>query len=246
MVLAAGTGSRLGYLGGILPKTMVPVRGRPLLYHALTTLSELGASEARVALGPGSELASRYLRTTSARSFGLRSVRTVELRRPTRSPVETLVRALPRSLPGTVAVALGDDLTAARGLDRWEPEFRRRRAAVAQAVVPERDRQAVHRTCEVEVDARGWIVRIREKPRTLRGGQRGCGLYLFRGETFPELLARAGGVRDARSLTDLVGAGVRVGGALAMPLEGSNINVNTVGDLLQAWTLVPRDREVPL
>ncbi|EQD55215.1 hypothetical protein B2A_05842, partial [mine drainage metagenome] len=41
VILAAGSASRMGFLGGILPKTMIPVGGKPLLWYGLKTLGSL-------------------------------------------------------------------------------------------------------------------------------------------------------------------------------------------------------------
>lgn len=247
IVLAAGSGSRMGYLGGILPKTMVPVRGRPLLSFALGTLAKLGADDVRVAILSGSEPAERYLRSLAPREMGFRSVRVVQFRRPTRSPLETLARTLPARAPGgTVAVVLGDDLTVSRGLPAWCGRFERSGASAAQAVVRERDRARIRGACEVRVDRTDRILEVHEKPLRPRWGLRGCGLYLFRGPELSRLLREALAARPSASLSDLIEMCARRRDALALRISGRNINVNTVGDLMTAWQLAPSDREAPL
>ncbi len=246
VVLAAGAGSRLGYLGGILPKTMVPVRGRPLLFYALRSLHDLGVTDARVALRTRSDLAAEYLRSLSPSTLGLRTVRRVSIDRPTRSPLETLAHALPSQWTGDLAVVLGDDLTVARGLETWRAQFERKEAWVAQGVVHEHDPAAIRRTCAVRVDGQGWIREIREKPKAPRAGLRGCGLYLWKGEQVFPMLREVRRHGPTGSLSDVVSVGVRQGKALALPIQGRNINVNTVGDLMDAWSLIPRDRGAPL
>lgn len=246
MVLAAGSGERLGYLGGVLPKTMVPVQGRPLLWHALRTLAAVGATDARVGIQERASLADAYLSQLSPRTVGLRSIEVVRFRRPTRGPTETLARTLGQPPAGTFAVVLGDDLTQATNLRRLLRVFEERQATVAQAVVEEHERTVLRRTCEIDVAPGGWIRTIHEKPSRPRWPLRGCGLYLFRGSAFGQLVRGAGGLASARSMSDLVAEGARQGRALALPLQGRNINVNTVGDVLEAWTLVPRDRGAEL
>ena len=66
----------MGYLGGILPKAMIPVRGQPLVWHALRTLAEVGVTDATVAIRPGTYLLEDYLRGVNPRAVGLRAVRT--------------------------------------------------------------------------------------------------------------------------------------------------------------------------
>ena len=45
LVFAAGLGTRLRPLTDTMPKAMVPVLGKPLLYHTLTHLTAAGATE---------------------------------------------------------------------------------------------------------------------------------------------------------------------------------------------------------
>ena len=53
VILAAGNGSRLRPLTADLPKPLVPVRGQPLIAHALVSLRAAGIDRATVVLGYG-------------------------------------------------------------------------------------------------------------------------------------------------------------------------------------------------
>ena len=45
LIFAAGLGTRLRPLTDTMPKAMVPVLGKPLLYHTITRLTAAGATE---------------------------------------------------------------------------------------------------------------------------------------------------------------------------------------------------------
>ncbi len=42
VILAAGSGTRLGYLGHLLPKTLFPIYDRPIIHHIIDLLEKTG------------------------------------------------------------------------------------------------------------------------------------------------------------------------------------------------------------
>ncbi|MDE1820206.1 MAG: NDP-sugar synthase [Euryarchaeota archaeon] len=238
VVLAGGVGSRLGYLGGLLPKSMVPVQGHPLLWYALRSLAAMDASEVTVAALAPSETVVRYLRRLSPSELGISRLKVHLLRAPTTSPVATLREAV-GGYSGEIGVALGDGFVIARNLSDFPRELHRRGAAVGQTVAWENDRRVLRRTCEVRLARDGRMLSIREKPSSPTPGYRGCGTYLFGEGELRSLYRDAIERGPVTSMTDLIGAGVRRKSAIGFRLKGWDINVNTVGDLISAWGRVP-------
>jgi len=237
-VLAAGKGTRTGYLGGILPKTMIPVAGRPLLWYSIRTLVDLGVRDAVIVLHHSSRLASNYVDGINASDCGLSSIRSFVLRDETSGPVESLARAA-RLDKGPVAIALGDDITVGSSLPNLLRRYLDRSAKAAQLSVRERNLASLRRSCEMVIDSRGLILSIKEKPRQPRSSLRGCGVYIFDGEFLSPILEKAlKNPQEIATLTDIMQLAVGCKSAVSVVLRGRNVNVNTVDDVLRAWTLV--------
>lgn len=237
ILLAAGVGSRTGYLASLLPKTLVPVSGRPLLWHALATLRRLGVKQGRILLRLQPELVRAYLRALDPiRNLGFDSLSVRVQRTPPRGPIDSLLAVLPKR-PRDFALVLGDDLTLARDVQWLSRIFQHAGADAAQLCVADYHRDAIERACEIIPGPRNRIQRILEKPPRPRGHLRGCGVYLFRGRAFPELVERGRKERRLESLTDLVALAADRGRAVYYESRGPNVNVNTIGDVLAAWAL---------
>jgi NDP-sugar pyrophosphorylase family protein len=245
IVLAAGAGSRTGYLADILPKFLVPVAGRPLLWHALSALAALGVADVTIVARQRPELIHRYLDRGNVRGLGLGALRVKSLTRPTRTPVESLLNAVPNA-PRDFAVTYGDCFTQTTDLWQMRALFERIRPRVAELVVRDRDLSSIRRACEVIPGADHKIAAIREKPRKPRSRLRGCGLYIFRGDTFPALVREAKNCTKLESLTDLVATAAHDGAAAFFQTRGRNINVNTIADLQAAWTIAESPGPMPL
>jgi NDP-sugar pyrophosphorylase family protein len=63
IVLAAGYGTRLIPLSNYLPKPLIPVLGKPLLWHILTRLKACGITEAGVNMHHHAEMVLEFLKT---------------------------------------------------------------------------------------------------------------------------------------------------------------------------------------
>ena len=51
VLLAGGLGTRLAEYTNLIPKPMVPIGGRPILWHIMNTYSKYGYKEFYLALG---------------------------------------------------------------------------------------------------------------------------------------------------------------------------------------------------
>ena len=60
MILAGGFGTRLSEYTGAIPKPMVPIGGRPILWHIMSYYAHFGHKDFYVALGYKAELIKEY------------------------------------------------------------------------------------------------------------------------------------------------------------------------------------------
>ena len=60
IILAGGLGTRLAEFTGVIPKPMVPVGGRPILWHIMQTYASFGHKDFYVALGYKAEIIKDY------------------------------------------------------------------------------------------------------------------------------------------------------------------------------------------
>jgi choline kinase len=72
IILAAGSGTRLGSLTGNTPKCLLPINGRPLLDHQLTALAAVGITDVTVVAG---HLADRVIAHVGGRCHVVRNDR---------------------------------------------------------------------------------------------------------------------------------------------------------------------------
>ena len=63
IVLAAGYGTRLVPLSNYLPKPLIPVLGKPLLWHILTRLKQCGITDAGVNMHHHADMVQEFLKT---------------------------------------------------------------------------------------------------------------------------------------------------------------------------------------
>ena len=66
VILAGGLGTRLGPLAEGLPKSMIPVAGRPFLEHVLRQAAGQGFDEALLLVGFGADLIESHFGDGSA------------------------------------------------------------------------------------------------------------------------------------------------------------------------------------
>ena len=60
VILAGGLGTRLGNLTETIPKPMVKIDNKPILYHIMSTFSKNGINDFIIALGYKSEVIKDY------------------------------------------------------------------------------------------------------------------------------------------------------------------------------------------
>ena len=170
VVLAAGTGSRLGPLGEAYPKTVLPVANMPLITHHLRLLSRLGVRRAFVIVGHHAERVERALANAERDGLDVQLVR-----QPAPLGSAHALASIRTELRTPFLVLLGDYYFVA-----GEPEVMLQRLARGEsaiAVKREPEARLVREACAVETGTDGRVLGIVEKPTQPRTDLKGCGFY---------------------------------------------------------------------
>jgi glucose-1-phosphate thymidylyltransferase len=170
LVLAGGTGSRLRPFSYSMPKQLVPVANKPVLFHGLEMLKAAGITECGVIVNDGSAVRQAV---GDGSDFGL--------------AITYIVQDQPRGLAHCVLIArdfladddflmfLGDNVFA-DGLADQAARFRSERSA-AQLVLMKVDDPSAFGVAEV--DPTGRVTSLQEKPSNPRSNLAVTGAYFF-------------------------------------------------------------------
>jgi glucose-1-phosphate thymidylyltransferase len=234
MILAGGTGSRLGPMTRVVSKQLLPVYDKPMIYYPLTTLMLAGIREILVITTPGGADLFRTL-LGDGTAWGLRLAYTVQPQPEGLAQAFVIGRNFLAG--GRSALILGDNIFYGHGLVE---ALRRAAASAAGAVlfghwVRDPDQYGV-----VDFGADGRVRAIIEKPMVPPSNYAVTGLYFF-DEAAPRIAARLKpSPRGELEITDLNNHYLRRG-RLELEILGRGIawlDAGTPESLLQASEFV--------
>ncbi len=239
VILAAGKGTRIQPFSDHYPKPLLPVYDRPLLLWQVEAMRELGITEILIVIG---HLGHRVVQALGDGSRWGVNIRYVEQE-------ETLgiahaVGQLERRVDRPFLLFLGDIFFETRELGTMLEAFEREGVDAVLAVKPELDPEAMRRNFSVEVDERGFVERVVEKPRHPRTQLKGCGLYLFDLAIFDAVRATPRtALRDEYELTHTIQIFVGNGhGVVPARVVEADLNLSNPPDLLELNLHVMRQR----
>lgn len=231
VVLAGGQGTRLGWLGKFLPKSLVPLGQKPMLYYILKNLEKMGIRKIYLLVNYKKGLIKDYLK-------GEDEFKKITFRFVHSQPKLGLADVIHKTkafIKKPFIVFLGDDLTITKNISQFPKEGLRNNAIAQEAVIAEKSRKILSQTCEVFFDRQNKILKANEKPSRPTSNYRGCGLYFFRPELFEFIkktkASKTTGKKEITDTINLIAADKR---AFAWPINGINVNVNTGKDLIKA------------
>lgn len=178
-----------------MPKQLVPVANKPVLFHGLEALRAAGVTEAGIIVNPGSEVCSAV---GDGSDFGL--------------GITYIQQAQPRGLAHCVLIAgefLGDDDFAmylgdnlfAEGIGAAAAAFRSARPAAQLVLMKVSDPSAYG---IAEVDSAGQVTRLEEKPFRPRSELAVTGVYFFSAAIHAAVRAIRPSWRNELEITDAV------------------------------------------
>ncbi len=223
VILTAGSGTRLGEIGGIFPKALLPVGDGSLLDLHLRVFLDLGTKLFIIVTGPSSP----EVESAARRALGGAGAELVIVRQTERRGIgHAALLAGPWVKGGPFALVLGDtyysqlDLAGAvRAISGGGPD-------AVLSVRKVSDEAAILKECTIELDGTDTVRRIVEKPARALSLVKPCGVYFF-GPRFMTALrqTRASELRGEIELTDAI-QGLISGGGLVKAMETLKLDVN--------------------
>jgi len=229
VILAAGSGNRMGALAAYCPKALLPVANRSLLTRHLETLRQLGVTEVFIVIGHlGGQIRDAV---GDGRKMGM-TVHYVE--QPRREGLAHAVGLLEDRISKPFVLLLGDIYFEFSNLHLLLQRFATPWTGGVIAVRDECDPAAVRQNFSVESDASGRVARVVEKPEEPAVLRKGCGLYLFSPAIFDAIRRTPRSpLRGEYELTDaiqvLIDDGVQVYDA---PVVDWDLNITTPEDVI--------------
>jgi len=171
ILLAGGTGSRLYPMTKTVSKQLLPVYDKPMVYYPLSTLLSLGISEILIIttprdqeaftslLGDGSQLGCSFSYAVQPKPNGL---------------AEAFLIGADFIGPESVALILGDNLFYGSAIQKQSPSADFTGGLIFGTHVQNPERYGI-----VELDAKGNVKSIEEKPKTPKSNLAIPGLYFF-------------------------------------------------------------------
>ncbi|MEM7308836.1 MAG: sugar phosphate nucleotidyltransferase [Planctomycetota bacterium] len=240
VILAAGKGKRIRPFSNHTPKPLLPVLDRPLLVWQIVAMRELGIREIVIVIG--------HLGHHVVQELGDGSGLGVKLSYVEQDKVLGIAHAVGQLEPYVqrpFLLFLGDIFFETANLASMLDLYARDGVDGVLAVKIEKSTDAIRRNFTVDLDDKGFVRRVIEKPRHPRTNLKGCGLYLFDTTIFDAVRRTPRtALRDEYELTDSIQIFIDYGyGVLPAPVVQADLNLSGPEDLLALNLHVMRQGE---
>lgn len=243
IVPAAGSGRRLGYLSGLLPKALFPLYDRPIIHFVVDQLQVMGVEDIYIIVNVFKEKIIEYFKLIQ---MDLRANIYFIEQKVLNGTGESILLGEKYTRDQPFVVMYGDDCTVSESLKFMPQFFLKTNATVMEVVVKETDVNVLRNTCSVKLGPKGQIKEIIEKPETPPYLMRGCGVYMFRPEIYDHIRKTPiHPLRKEREITYTIDSLSKLGKAYGYLINGHNININDHNELLKA-SLVVKDARLSL
>ena len=227
VVLAGGSGSRLFPLTLVTNKHLLPVYDRPMIYHPLAALREMGCTEVMVVVG-GRSVGDILELLHDGSDIGLSL--TYRFQRGALGIAHAIGLAREFAGDDPIAIVLGDNIL--RGsLREFADRFVDGDAGAGAVLkeVPDPERFGV-----AELDAGGRVIGFEEKPEVPKSNLIPIGVYLFRPSVFAVIDDLKPSARGEFEITDLLNHYLRQSSLVHTVFEGEWHDAGTIESLLEA------------
>lgn len=228
VLLAGGTATRLHPLTLVTNKHLLPVYDRPMIYHPLQTLREMGIREVMIVVG-GKSIGDIVELLSDGQDFGLDL--TYRYQRGALGIAHAI--GLTRDFVGEEAfcVVLGDNILRGRPLAEVAREFEFGSWAAGTLLYSVADAQ---RFGVAEFNADGDIVAFEEKPRVPKSDLIPIGVYFLRPDAFSVISGLVPSGRGEFEITDVLNHYIRTDTLFWKRYDGHWADAGTIESLIHA------------
>jgi NDP-sugar pyrophosphorylase family protein len=232
VIPAAGRGNRIAELPltKVYPKPMLPILNKPLLEYVVENARKFDVETIYMIVGHKKEMVKEYFQDGENWD-----VEILYVEQPKPTGISSALGLVKEYLDDPFLVILGDDLTITPSFDGFVHSFSEHKAWVVEGVVFEENVETLRQTCCIRLDKENRIQGIVEKPICPNSTIRGIGVYLFDPIVFDFIdKTRISSRRREKELTDTIALIAEEKKAFGYPINGININVNTLEDFIFA------------
>ncbi len=233
VVLAGGSGSRLFPLSLVTNKHLLPVYDRPMIFHPLQALHDMGCREVLVVVG-GRSVGDILELLHDGSDMGLSL--TYRYQRGALGIAHAI--GLAREFAGSdpIAIVLGDNVLHG-SLRAFAEEFVSSTAQAGTVLTAVDDPR---RFGVAEMADDGRLVGFEEKPPQPKSNLIPIGVYLFRVSVFDVVAALRPSARGEFEITDVLNHYLRAGELIYTVFEGEWTDAGTIASLHQAGEFAAR------
>jgi len=225
-ILAGGTGSRLMPLTKVTNKHLLPVYNKPMIYYPLQTLIDMGIKEILIVSGPGH--AGHFVNLLgSGRKFGVNF--SYEIQDEAGGIAQALSLAEDFADKEPICVILGDNVFE----DKIDISDFKEGARIYLKKVQDANRFGV-----AEINKKGKVLSIEEKPKNPKSNLAVSGLYIYDNEVFEIIKTLKPSARGELEITDVNNTYIKKGKMDSKILEGFWSDAGTFESLFRASELV--------
>jgi glucose-1-phosphate thymidylyltransferase len=235
VILAGGYGTRLHPLTRVTNKHLLPVYDKPMIYYPIQCLLNVGIEEIMIVTG-GNKAGDFLELLGNGKEFGI-----TELHYTYQEGAGGIADALALTkdfLDGDkVVVVLGDNIIQ-KNIRHAVGEFftQRKGAKILLKEVPDPQRFGV-----AEVDEKGNVLSIEEKPKEPKSNYAVIGIYMYDDQVFDIIDNLQPSGRGELEITDVNNAYIQQGAMTSQVLDGWWTDAGTIESIHRATVMVAKD-----
>ena len=243
-IIAGGRGTRLNPLSLTIPKALLPICNKPIIFHQIEYMKEIGVKDIYVVVGFLGEQIRSVLGNGS--KLGV-NIEYVSQKTPEGSGKATGL--LENSIKTNFVLFLGDILIKLVNIKEHISKIKEAHANNLNllACVKEKELERIKQNFEIFLNEDGKVIKVNEKPQNPKTNLKGCGFYLFTPSIFKAINKTPKSLRrNEYELTDAIQLLIDDKTTTVKPLEviDFDFNISSPEDLYRCNFLWYKDLHV--